>query len=41
MAGLAERGGVAFGFVRFTLYGLPMMIVSLAICHVYVWLRYF
>jgi Na+/H+ antiporter NhaD/arsenite permease-like protein len=41
MAGLAERGGVAFGFLRFTLYGLPMMIVSLAICHVYVWLRYF
>jgi len=41
MAGLAERSGVAFGFVRFTLYGLPMMIVSLAICHVYVWLRYF
>jgi Na+/H+ antiporter NhaD/arsenite permease-like protein len=41
MAGLAERSGVAFGFVRFTLYGLPMMIVSVAICHVYVWLRYF
>jgi len=41
MAGLAERSGVAFGFVRFTLYGLPMMIVSLAICHVYVWWRYF
>src|SRR5712672_1037697 len=41
MAGLADRSGVAFGFVRFTLYGLPMMIVSLAICHVYVWWRYF
>jgi Na+/H+ antiporter NhaD/arsenite permease-like protein len=41
VAGLAERGGIPFSFARYTLYGLPMMIVSVAICHVYVWWRYF
>jgi Na+/H+ antiporter NhaD/arsenite permease-like protein len=41
MAGIAERNGVAFGFVRYTFYALPMTIVSIAICHLYVWLRYF
>ncbi|HEX4042600.1 MAG TPA: ArsB/NhaD family transporter, partial [Xanthobacteraceae bacterium] len=38
VAGVAERNGVAFGFVKFTLYALPMMIVSILICQVYVWL---
>jgi Na+/H+ antiporter NhaD/arsenite permease-like protein len=41
IAGIAERNGVRFGFIRFMLYGMPMMIVSVAICHLYVWLRYF
>jgi Na+/H+ antiporter NhaD/arsenite permease-like protein len=41
IAGIAERNGIAFGFVRYTLYALPMTIVSILICHVYVWLRYF
>jgi Na+/H+ antiporter NhaD/arsenite permease-like protein len=41
VAGIAERNGVAFGFVRYTFYALPMTIVSIVICHVYVWLRYF
>ncbi|MGC2125782.1 MAG: ArsB/NhaD family transporter [Xanthobacteraceae bacterium] len=41
VAGVAERNGVAFGFVKYTLYALPMMIVSILICQVYVWLRYF
>jgi Na+/H+ antiporter NhaD/arsenite permease-like protein len=41
IAGIAERNGVAFGFVKFTLYAMPMMVVSIAICHVYVWWRYF
>jgi Na+/H+ antiporter NhaD/arsenite permease-like protein len=41
VAGIAERNGVAFGFIKFMLYGLPMMAVSIAICHVYVWWRYF
>jgi Na+/H+ antiporter NhaD/arsenite permease-like protein len=41
VAGVAERNGIAFGFVRFTLYAMPMMLVSIAICHLYVWWRYF
>ncbi len=41
VAGIGERNGVPFRFLTYTLYGAPMMIVSVAICHVYVWLRYF
>jgi len=41
VAGLAERSGVPFRFVPFLLYGFPMMVVSIVICHIYVWLRYF
>jgi Na+/H+ antiporter NhaD/arsenite permease-like protein len=41
VAGVAERNGVAFGFVKYTLYALPMMLVSILICQIYVWLRYF
>ena len=41
VAGIAERNGIGFGFVRYTLYALPMMLVSVLICQVYVWLRYF
>jgi Na+/H+ antiporter NhaD/arsenite permease-like protein len=41
VAGIGDRNGVPFRFVTYTLYAAPMMIVSVAICHVYVWLRYF
>ncbi len=41
VAGIGERNGVPFRFVTYTLYAFPMMIVSVAICHVYVWWRYF
>jgi Na+/H+ antiporter NhaD/arsenite permease-like protein len=41
IASIAERNGVPFGFVKYTLTALPMMVVSIAICHVYVWWRYF
>jgi Na+/H+ antiporter NhaD/arsenite permease-like protein len=41
VAGLAERNGVPFKFTTYTLYAFPMMLVSVAISHVYVWLRYF
>jgi Na+/H+ antiporter NhaD/arsenite permease-like protein len=41
MASIAERNGVAFGFVRYTFYALPMTVVAILICHVYIWLRYF
>src|SRR3954452_13840855 len=41
VAGIAERNGVPFRFLTYTLYAMPMMIVSVAICHLYVWWRYF
>jgi Na+/H+ antiporter NhaD/arsenite permease-like protein len=41
VAGIAERNGVPFRFVTYLLYGMPMMVVSIAISHVYVWWRYF
>jgi len=41
VAGIAERNGISFGFIRYLAYGVPMTLVSIAICQVYVWLRYF
>jgi Na+/H+ antiporter NhaD/arsenite permease-like protein len=41
VAGIGDRNQVPFRFVTYTLYAFPMMIVSVAICHVYVWWRYF
>jgi Na+/H+ antiporter NhaD/arsenite permease-like protein len=41
VAGIGERNGVPFRFLTYTLYAFPMMLVSIAISHVYVWWRYF
>ena len=41
VAGIGERDGVPFRFLTYTLYAAPMMIVSVAICNVYVWWRFF
>ncbi len=41
VAGIAERNKIPFRFMTYTFYALPMMVVSVAICHVYVWWRYF
>lgn len=41
VAGIAERNGIPFRFITYTMYAFPMMLVSVAICHVYVWWRYF
>ncbi len=41
VAGIAERNGVPFRFITYTLYAFPMMLVSVAISHVYLWWRYF
>jgi Na+/H+ antiporter NhaD/arsenite permease-like protein len=41
VAGISERNGVPFRFITYTLYGAPMMVVSVAICNVYIWWRYF
>jgi Na+/H+ antiporter NhaD/arsenite permease-like protein len=41
VAGIGERNGVPFRFLTYTLYAAPLTLVSVAICHVYVWWRYF
>jgi Na+/H+ antiporter NhaD/arsenite permease-like protein len=41
VAGIGDRNGVPFSFVTYTLYAFPMMVVSVTICHIYVWWRYF
>jgi Na+/H+ antiporter NhaD/arsenite permease-like protein len=41
VAGIAERNGIHFSFAKYTLYAMPMMVVSVAIAHLYVWWRYF
>ena len=41
VAGIAERQGIPFSFITYTKYAFPMMLVSVAISHLYVWLRYF
>ena len=40
VAGIAERNGIRFGFVQYLAYGVPLTLVSIAICQVYIWLRY-
>jgi Na+/H+ antiporter NhaD/arsenite permease-like protein len=39
--GVSERSGVRFSFLQYLAYGVPMTIASIAICHIYIWLRYF
>jgi len=41
VAGIGERNKVPFSFITYSLYAFPMMLLSVAISHVYVWLRYF
>jgi len=41
VAGMAEKAGVRFSFLKFTLLGFPMMLGSVAICHFYILWRYF
>ena len=41
VAGIGERNKVPFKFMTYTLYAMPMMVVSVAICHLYIWWRYF
>jgi Na+/H+ antiporter NhaD/arsenite permease-like protein len=41
VAGIGDRNGVPFRFLTYSYYAFPMMVVSIAICHVYVWWRYF
>jgi Na+/H+ antiporter NhaD/arsenite permease-like protein len=40
-AGLAEKAGVEFSFLKFTALAFPMMLGSIALCQLYLWWRYF
>jgi Na+/H+ antiporter NhaD/arsenite permease-like protein len=39
--GLSEKAGNKISFMKFMVYGMPVMIITVAISTVYVWLRYY
>ncbi len=41
VAGFAERAGHRIKFITFLKHAFPMMLMSIGICQLYVWLRYF
>jgi Na+/H+ antiporter NhaD/arsenite permease-like protein len=41
VAGIAERNGIPFRFLRYTKIAFPLMLIHVAIAHAYVLLRYF
>ena len=41
VAGIAEKNGVRFSFVKFTLTAMPMMLASIAVAQVYLLWRFF
>jgi Na+/H+ antiporter NhaD/arsenite permease-like protein len=41
VAGIAQRNGIHFSFVRYFIYAMPMTFASIVICQLYLWLRYF
>ncbi|MBL6930731.1 MAG: ArsB/NhaD family transporter [Rhodospirillales bacterium] len=41
VSGLSDRAGYPISFVTFLKIGLPLMFLSVAIAHLYLWLRYF
>jgi Na+/H+ antiporter NhaD/arsenite permease-like protein len=41
VAGIAQRAGVRFDFASYTKFAAPLTLLSLAICQLYLWLRYF
>ncbi|MDP2211476.1 MAG: ArsB/NhaD family transporter [Candidatus Aquicultor sp.] len=41
VVGMAEKAGHKISFVKFMLYGMPIMILTVAVSTIYVWLRYY
>ena len=41
VAGIAQRAGIQFNFASYTKFAAPLTLMSLAICQLYLWLRYF
>ncbi|MBK7584711.1 MAG: ArsB/NhaD family transporter [Myxococcales bacterium] len=40
VAGLADRAGVRFRFVEYLKVAFPLMLISIALCHAYMWFRF-
>jgi Na+/H+ antiporter NhaD/arsenite permease-like protein len=41
VAGIAQRNGIGFGFGAYSRYAAPLTLISIVICQIYLWLRYF
>jgi Na+/H+ antiporter NhaD/arsenite permease-like protein len=41
VAGIAQRNGVRFDFLTYGKYAAPLTVINVAICQIYLWLRYF
>jgi len=41
VVGMSERAGKKISFLRFMAYGMPVMILTVALSTIYVWLRYY
>ena len=41
VAGIAQRNGIRFDFLTYSKYAAPLTLMSVAICQIYLWLRYF
>jgi Na+/H+ antiporter NhaD/arsenite permease-like protein len=39
--GIAERAGHKISFLRFMAYGMPVLLMTLLIAHLYLWIRFF
>jgi Na+/H+ antiporter NhaD/arsenite permease-like protein len=40
VAGIAEKNGIDFRFMTYTGHAFGLMLISVAICNIYLWLRY-
>jgi Na+/H+ antiporter NhaD/arsenite permease-like protein len=40
VAGVAEKNGIAFRFMTYMRHAFGLMLISVAICNIYLWLRY-
>lgn len=41
VVGMSEKAGKKISFMRFMAYGMPVMIMTVLISHLYLWLRYY
>jgi Na+/H+ antiporter NhaD/arsenite permease-like protein len=41
VVGMSEKAGKKITFMRFMLYGMPIMIMTMAISTIYIWVRYY